>query len=252
MAANWNNCARLAQGDYVLILHDDDYLEPGGAAPLLAVLPPNSHPPQDQPQPQPPDNGAAFLFGVKVVNPQGQVIKRQTFARDHYLPPTAALTCVLTNSSFIRFPGIVLRRDVFETVGYFDEAIGGFADVHMWARVLQRYGLMCIATTAMNYTVHPDALTMGMFNWANVQQVLKIFQTVEDHHWLDQDTLATCRTNYLHQFILAGTVRQLRLRQFTQAKAVMGLFDQVPVSRDRAFLKWKLIRAALTLILAFL
>ncbi|NJN74584.1 MAG: glycosyltransferase family 2 protein [Limnothrix sp. RL_2_0] len=29
MAANWNHSIRMASGEYVLVLHDDDYLEDG-------------------------------------------------------------------------------------------------------------------------------------------------------------------------------------------------------------------------------
>jgi hypothetical protein len=42
---------------------------------------------------------------------------------------------VLSRSSFVRFPALVVRRDAYQQAGSFDESVGGFADVDMWRRV---------------------------------------------------------------------------------------------------------------------
>jgi glycosyltransferase involved in cell wall biosynthesis len=236
MAANWNNCVRIATGEFVLILHDDDYLEPDGPESILVALRENSE-------------YRALLFGVNVVTPLERIKKRQHFKQQHYLGQEEALKQVLFNSSFVRFPGIVLRKDVFDQVGYFDETIGGIADIHLWVRIFHAYGVLCLPITTTNYTVHPDALTMEMFNQAVINNILKLFDWVEAQQWLDPKTLEYCKTNYFHQFILAGSVRYIKLRKFQSARSVLNLFDQLDIKSSQANLKWKIIRLILTILL---
>ena len=236
MAANWNNCIRLASGKYLLILHDDDYLEPNAVSQIFKAIQQFS------------DYGA-LLFGVNVVTSKGRIKKRQHFRQRQYLSREAALKAVLYNSSFVRFPGIVLRHDVFEQVGYFDGSVGGIADIHLWVRVFNTFGVLCLPMTTANYTVHPNALTMNMFNEAVLQELVTLFDWVESQQWFDSETFEYCKANYFHQFILAGTVRYLRLGKLRQAKQVLNLFGELDIQRKRTDRKWKLIRLVLSSVL---
>lgn len=235
MAENWNQCIRMASGQYLLILHDDDYLSPGGVLKILDNLRQYSQYP-------------VFLFGVNVVNGQGRILKRQYFKKDHYLDRVEALKQVLTNSSFVRFPGIVIQKMVFEQVGYFDETIGGLADLHLWVRLFHEYGVMCSSSVTANYTVHSEALTMGMFNQGVVDQIIELFDWVELQGWLPPSVLRQCEANYLHQFILAGTFRFLRRFKFEKAKKVFRLFEYKVIQESTIF-KWKILRIIFSLFL---
>ncbi|MEP1001671.1 glycosyltransferase [Leptolyngbya sp. SLC-A1] len=236
MAGNWNNCVRIATGEFVLILHDDDYLEPDGASKILDALRENGQ-------------YKALLFGVNVVTPQERIKKRQRFRQKHYLEREEALKQILFNSSFVRFPGIVLWREVFEQVGYFDETVGGIADIHLWVRIFNACGVLCFPMTTANYTIHPEALTMDMFNEHIVHNLVNLFDWVEDREWLDSKTLEYCRTNYFHQFILAGSIRYIRLRQYKQASSILNLFDSLQIQPSMTIFRWKSVRFILTIIL---
>jgi glycosyltransferase involved in cell wall biosynthesis len=238
MAANWNHCLQMAKGDYALILHDDDYLEIDAPSKIIQVLRQNP-------------SAIALLFGVNVVTSQGQIRKQQIIQSRQHLTPEVALTQVLTNSSFIRFPGIVLGKEVFEKVGYFDETIGGIADIQMWARICHEYGLLSMPIITANYTVHASALTMKMFNVQTLKGLEKIFSSAESELWLPTQTLEACKANYFHQFILAGTVRYLEALNFKRAREVFSLFNQIDILDNRASLKWQAIRAVLQLFLFF-
>ena len=228
MAGNWNQCIRMASGQSLLILHDDDYLEPSAGLKILDNLRQYSQYP-------------VLLFGVNVVNGQGGILKRQYFKKDQHLDRVEALKQVLTNSSFVRFPGIVIQKVVFEKVGYFDETIGGIADVHLWVRLFYEYGVMCSSSVTANYTVHSEALTMGMFNQAVVDQIIELFDWIELQGWLLPSVLRQCEANYLHQFVLAGTFRFLRRFKFEEAKKVFCLF-QYKVIQESTIFKWKILR----------
>ena len=236
MAGNWNHCIQIASGDYVLILHDDDYLETGAPGKILETL-------QQYP------NASALLFGVNVVTSKQSIRKRQTFQTLEHLAPEEALEKLLTDSSFIRFPGIVLNRQIFQTIGYFKENIGGIADIDLWIRICQQYGLLCIPTTTANYTVHNNALTMQMFNPQVVRDIDKLFKNVEAQKKLPTTTLKKCKTNYFHQFILAGTVRYVKAWKMEQAQQIFQLFEEVNIQQSQAQIKWKVIRLILGIFL---
>ncbi|MGD1853118.1 MAG: glycosyltransferase family 2 protein [Leptolyngbyaceae cyanobacterium] len=238
MAGNWNHCIQVASGDYILILHDDDYLEVGAPNKILQTL-------QENP------NASALLFGVNVVTPQQRVRKRQTAKELQYFTPEAALEQVLTDSSFIRFPGIVLRRKIFQTVGYFDETVGGIADIQTWVSICQEYGLLRIPITTANYTVHSGALTMKMFNLDVIRSLEKIFNEEKIQDLLSKQTLERCKANYFSQFILAGTVRYLRELNFREAREVFNLFDHIELDYKQLSLKWRTVKTILSYVLLF-
>ena len=236
MAGNWNECIRRASGQYILILHDDDYLEPRASLKILDSLRQYSQ-------------YSVLLFGVNVVNSQGRILKRQHFKQNHYLDHLGALERVLTNSSFVRFPGIVIRKIGFEKVGYFDETIGGIADVHLWVRLFYEYGVMCSSSVTANYTVHSEALTMGMFNESVVDNIIELFDWVRLQNWLPSQSVEECRINYLHQFILGSTFRYLRQLKFKQAQTVFKLFEYCNLCQQSKILKWRSFRILFQIIL---
>lgn len=229
MARNWNHSIRVASSDYVLILHDDDYLEPEALEKILLVL-------------ECTPDISALLFGVHVVTPEKIIKKKQIAKSQQYFSPTEALRQILTDSSYIRFPGMVIRKKVFDIVGYFDEDIGGIADIQMWIKICQEYGLFCVPTAVANYTVHDNALTMKMFNVETIQGLEKIFESVNSHAILSTNILEICKANYFYQFILAGTVRYLRAKQFQKAIEVFNFFDIISIENKHVKTYWKVIK----------
>lgn len=238
MARNWNQCIAMASMEYVLILHDDDYLDVEATANIFQALSLNPC-------------VAAFLFGVTTVTAQEKKQKCQVFKAKTQLSPQEALGKVLENSSFIRFPGIVIKKEAFEKVGYFDESIGEIADIHMWIRICHVYGLLCIPAKIANYTIHNHALTMGMFNLNTIKDLEKIFEDVQNQRWLPLNTIKKCKANYFHQFVLAGTVRHLKRWELKKARNFIVLLHQIEIRHAEATLKWKIIKNILTFALYF-
>ncbi|MDJ0633247.1 MAG: glycosyltransferase family 2 protein [Xenococcaceae cyanobacterium MO_188.B29] len=238
MAANWNNSIQLALGKYVLVLHDDDFLLSNGVDKIIKVITYNQ------------EEYPVMLFGVHVVNEQERVIKKQLLKNESYLPPEKALVKVLSNSSFIRFPGIVIRRDIFKQVGYFDKKIGEIADLDMWIRILSKHGLLCLPNAISAYTVHTKSLTTRMFNEETINNLLGLFSKVEKLNILDYKQVEKCKSDFIHQFILAGTYRQIKRGDFKDASNNINLFrlpclNQLPIS-----IKWLWLRLLLRLALA--
>lgn len=230
MAENWNQAIKLASGEYIVVLHDDDFLLPGGVENLIKTLKTVK------------DKYHVLLFGVEVVNEQEKVLKTQTFIQTQYLPPPQALISLLSNSSWVRFPAIAIQRQVFNEVSYFDPQWGEPTDIDMWIRLFSRYGVYCVSLTTCAYTVHSQALTMGVFNQNTVTTLLGFFDRVASLNLLTDSELKDCQSKFFHQFILAGAFRMLRRGRLEEFKQVMQLFN-LPVIKDlKPPKKWLVIK----------
>ena len=238
MAANWNYSIQLASGKYVLVLHDDDFLLHNAVEKIIEAIKNNQ------------EKYPIMLFGVHVVNEQEKVIKKQLFKRKLYLQSEKALLKVLSNSSFIRFPGIVIRRNIFEEVGYFDTEIGEVADLDMWIRLSSNYGLFCLPNAISAYTVHTKALTTGMFNEETINKLLGLFSKVGKLNILNYKQIEKCKSDFIHQFILAGTYRQIKRGNFTDASDNINLFQLPCVNQLPISIKWFWLRLLFRLALA--
>jgi glycosyltransferase involved in cell wall biosynthesis len=230
MAQNWNHGIELSSGEYVVILHDDDYLVADGVENLLKTIK------------RVKEQYPVLLFGVQVVNEQEQVLKTQTFCESHYLSPKEALINLLSNSSFVRFPAIAIQRKAFEEVGYFDPQLGEPTDVDMWIRLFSRYGVYCISLITCSYTVHSQALTMGVFNENTVRTLLGFFEQVDTLNILSTSELKDCQSKFFHQFILAGAFRMLRRGRLKEFHQVMQLLQLPTIKALNPPKKWLIFR----------
>jgi glycosyltransferase involved in cell wall biosynthesis len=226
MAQNWNHSIELALGEYVVVLHDDDYLVADGVENLLKTIKTVR------------EQYPVLLFGVQVVNEQQQVLKTQTFSEPQYLSPRKALIALLSNSSFVRFPAIAIQRKVFDEVGYFDPQWGEPTDVDMWIRLFSRYGVYCVPLTTCAYTVHSQALTMGVFNENTVKTLLGFFEGVSSLDILSPSELKDCQSKFFHQFILAGAFRMLRRGRLRDFHQIMQLFQLPKIKELKPPKKW--------------
>lgn len=240
MTGNWNKAIQTATGDYVLVLHDDDFLLPGGVETILETL-----------RGLTPRRGV-LQFGVRVVDDQGQLLREQTSPKTEWLEPAAAVYNLVRYSSFIRFPGMVVERCRFEDVGYFDAEFGGAADVEMWLRLLSQAGLYRVKTCTAAYTVHSEALTMDMFNAQTIESLSRIFAKAEATQLLPLGNLEQARSDFFHQFILAGTFRYLRRHRYKEAVQTLNLFDCEGISELSTSPKWVIPRLSFFWICNFL
>ena len=234
MAANWNECVRRSTGRYVLVLHDDDFLYSEAVSVMV-----------EECRRMDWDVG---LFDVDVVDEHDTRIRRRrrTHRRRH-LPPAEALGRVLSHSSFVRFPGMVVSRAAYDAVGPFSETIGPAADLEMWTRLFQRYGLRTFPGRTAAYRVHREALTSQMWQPAVVMEVDALFSRVARHGLLSRRQIERCRATWFHRFILAGAVRQLRHGTGERAREILGLFDMPQLESLRRPLTWTCLRTALSL-----
>lgn len=240
MAQNWNRAISLATGQYVIVLHDDDFFLLGGLVKLLEKI---KYLPKNYP---------VLLFGVWVVDEQERVMKRQVFKDDHFLAPREALIALFSDSSFVRFPAIAVQRSLFTEVGFFNPIWKEPCDVEMWMRLFACYGVYCCQEETVAYRVHSQALTMTSFNEQTISILFNLFEELSLLNLLSEEQLEQCKQQFFYQYILAGAWRQLRRRNWQAFKQVMGLFKIPNIQVLVCPRKWLFVQAIFSLLAAII
>jgi glycosyltransferase involved in cell wall biosynthesis len=231
---NMNRAIELAGGEWVMQLDDDDYLLPGACEAMLEAVA-NARPKE-----------SVLLFGVDIVNADGGRTRTQRFRSEQYLEPAQALERLLRNSSFVREPAVVVRRSALEREGLFDPSVGDTTDTDMWVRLFARYGVRCFPRTTCAYTIHEAAATTGMWNPGVIASLGAIFDRAVATGVVPEATVRRWQADFLHQFILAGAYRRLRVRRRREAGQVLRLFELPEVRAVGPSRKWWPVRVAFT------
>jgi glycosyltransferase involved in cell wall biosynthesis len=235
LTQNMNRSVELASGEWVQQLDDDDGLLPGAGPAMIDAIEAAG------------DGEAVLVFGAEIVNQHGARQRKQRFRRERYLGPSEALRRLLRNSSFVREPMVVVRRAALEREGLFDTTVGGPSDTDMWVRLFARYGIRCAPRTTCAYTIHESAATTGMWSSGTIRHLGDIFDRAVAQRVVPERTVRRWQAEFLHQFILAGAYRRLRVGRRADAREVLRLFDLPEVRRLGPSPKWLLVHAAFKL-----
>jgi glycosyltransferase involved in cell wall biosynthesis len=234
LVENLNRAVEISTGQWIMQLHDDDYLLPGAGAAMLNAI--HRAAPGE----------SVLLFGVHIVDIDGVRRREQVFRRERYLQPREALRRLLRNSSFVRQPTVVVHRSAFEREGLFDPTVGGAADTDLWVRLFSRYGVRCLPQATCAYTIHDAAATTGMWNPDTIRDAHRIFDRAIAQGLVPERTIRRWQADFLHQFILAGAYRRLRMGRRAEAREVLRLFELPEVHNRGVSPKWLPVRAAFT------
>jgi hypothetical protein len=128
----------------------------------------------------------------------------------------------------------------------FDPGVGGATDTDMWVRLFARYGVRCFPSTTCAYTIHEAAATTGMWNPDVIASLGEIFDRAVATGVVPEARVRRWQADFLHQFILAGAYRRLRVWRRTEAGQVLRLFELPEVRAVGASRKWWPVRVAFT------
>jgi hypothetical protein len=234
LVENMNRAAELATGEWVQQLDDDDLMLPSCGPPMIDSL--RRAAPQEQ----------VLVFGAHIVDADGVTRRKQIFEREQYLSPKEALRRLLRNSSFVREPMVVVRRAALVEAGLFELEVGDAADTDMWVRLFSRHGVRCLPVTTCAYTIHEAAATMGMWNPRTIETLGTVFDRAVASGVVPEREVRRWQADFMHQFILAGAYRRLRVRRRTEARDVLQLFRLPAVRALGPSPKWLPVRLAFT------
>ncbi len=146
MVANWNRCLGYAQGEYVTILHDDDlWLESF----LERVVPVIDH-----------HRAVALACSAAVViDADGRPKSvHKPWTTDRIMCGRMAFKELLP-ANRILCPSVLIRRQCFDELGRFDEAVRYAADWEMWLRLSLFYDIAYVAEPLVQYRVEHGSVT---------------------------------------------------------------------------------------------
>jgi glycosyltransferase involved in cell wall biosynthesis len=157
MYANWNNCLRLARGDYIYIATSDDTMSPDCLETMVSAL--EAHPECD-----------ICHTGLKVIDEEGQEIVgwwranlplplHELVSRPHIrlAPYDGILHCAVT--VIISMTQILIRRSVFDKIGIFRTDWGSEGDLEWGIRAGFVCNIVHIPETVATWRVHANQAT---------------------------------------------------------------------------------------------
>lgn len=234
MVENMNRAVELTTGEWVQQLDDDDFMLPGSGRPMINSL--CRAAPHEQ----------VMVFGAHIVDAYGAKRREQIFEREQYLSPREALRRLLRNSSFVREPMVVTRRVALFEAGLFDLELGDAEDTDMWVRLFSRHGARCLPITTCAYTIHEAAATTSMWNPRTIEVLGTVFDRAVATGIVPEREVRRWEADFMHQFILAGAYRRLRMRRGVEARDVLQLFRLPAVKALGPSPKWVPVRLAVT------
>lgn len=236
MTDNHNLLIERARGHYILFVHDDDYLLDDAVRTLVSSL---SQDPRDD----------VRVFGVRIVDIEGKTMKTEQPRARRRMGPRPALKALLSSSSYVRVPGLVVSAEAYAASGGFRPKAEPAIDFDMNARLFGEFGATTETAVISAYTVHHSATTTGMFNEQTLSRLNDLFDEVRARGVLTPREVERCRSRHMHQFVLGGTYRSIRSGDYDSARRIMSLFGSPQFEEVSFSWKWLAVRLAFALYL---
>ncbi len=146
VSAARNDGAALAEGEWLMFLDADDRLQPGAVDALLV---------QAQPE-------AVAIYGdYERIGAAGQVLGKRGLMRGTRTKPSGDIAEALLAGNFIVNGGImIVRRQAFNAMGGFDEALRYCEDWHAWCRLAVQGAFTYVPVHVLDYRVYDQSVMM--------------------------------------------------------------------------------------------
>jgi glycosyltransferase involved in cell wall biosynthesis len=218
MYANWNNCIRLAMGQYVYIATSDDTMEPDCLETMVSAL--DQHPECE-----------ICHTCLKVIDINGNEIVDWWQTTDvakfygglmnkkhiRYAPYDGILFCGV-HTVYFSITQILIRRSVFEKVGLFRSDFGSDGDVEWGMRVGLACNVLHLPETLATWRYHADGATQ--ITWGSRSG----YKHMGDFYRMFEEALIKSK------FLKSGHFRRTLLRDLLfmrrRAQLTAGLHEQ--------------------------
>lgn len=160
---NWNNCIKLANGAYIKFLFQDDILERDCISQMIKpVIDFNNN------------IGLVFCKRKFIFNPQNEKENEwvQSFKDVHsswtLLKPIQKGKDLLKDKNLLKHPRnkvgepatVLLKKEVFDKVGYFNTVLKQALDYEFWYRVFTKYDVAFINSELVYFRLHENQATV--------------------------------------------------------------------------------------------
>lgn len=134
---NFNRCVELARGKYIHILHSDDFLAPGFTQACIECMESNPH--------------VAMTFSALEVINQGSKKRIDVLGENKIFIAPEGFRQILMTRNLVHCPTVIVRRDVYDTVGKFACEYPYAADFYQWLKISRAYDIAYISDATLFY-----------------------------------------------------------------------------------------------------
>jgi len=211
---SWSPCIREAQGEYVYIATSDDTMPPDCLEKLVAAL--DAHPDCDIAhcplQPIDEDGHRVDAMwdwwrnGSMFANSSGELMARPHIRR----APFDGLLHLLGGSVYVSITQLLVRRSLFDRIGYFESTWGSIGDFNWSMRAGLIANTVHVPDTWGGWRVHKSQATSGV-NMESVEHAQRVDSMIDDAisrcgDYLDADVRRSLTSQWVHE---AQTMRTL-------------------------------------------
>ena len=162
---NFNACLNMARGQWVHILHGDDFVDPGFYEAIRVVID------------EVPQAGMIVCNHLhvnernEVIHTPAQVAEKSGLLEDFAVP----LACY----NYLQFASVVARRDVYDQVGHFNPQLIHCADHEMWVGLALATPVAFSSRALARYRIHAGADTSRLRrNAGDIRDIYRYYQGI--------------------------------------------------------------------------
>jgi glycosyltransferase involved in cell wall biosynthesis len=237
MAANWNTCIERAQGRFVHILHDDDFVTSGYYGEIEALA--EKYP-------------GVGLYSTRCFFVDSDSIITGPTDRVPELERPGKSTAPFFYQAPIQCAGVTVRRTSYEAIGGFRTDLRYVADCEMWARVTGSHGAVMSANINACYRMYDETETARLLRTGeNIRDICRLneifaerypafsvkagrdkvsrmaWQQYQTFKWLGDDAAAAANREVWVQLtpVQRRLVQQFRSRAIPYIRKLRGVLD---------------------------
>lgn len=204
---NFNRCIELSQGKYLHILHSDDYIDPGFTRTCVEFL--ESHP----------EVGMTFT-DILAISEQAENRIGHTSC-DNIFPAPEGFRQILRFRNLISCPSVMVRRDVYDSVGPFSLEYPYSGDLYQWLRIARRFAIVHVTGATLYYRQgkHSESFELLFRTPLGYVDQIRIFIRIIDElgddapHYRQDLNIAIRR--HMKDCLFAGIARSDRMKSFS-------------------------------------
>jgi glycosyltransferase involved in cell wall biosynthesis len=174
-----NNCIENSTGKFIALLNSDDVFLPNKLEVQLDFL--NSHP----------EIGAVFSY-AKIINDESKEFQGEHFYKNVFIQPNRNrfewLNYFFYNGNCLCHPSILIRRDCYKNVGFYDPRFAQLPDFDFWIRLCQRYEIYIIPEELICFRIRNNEINAsGVRKDSIIRSIIEANQVLKSY--LNIDTL---------------------------------------------------------------
>ncbi|MDG6249887.1 glycosyltransferase family 2 protein [Methanocalculus sp.] len=203
---NFNRCIEVAQGEFLHILHSDDYIDPDFTETCLAFF--DEHP------------KVVLTFTSSITHIQDHEIEGHYAKTDMILPATDGFQKLLRERCFITCPSVMTRKEVYQQAGKYSLEFPYSSDYYQWLKISRILDIAYVKDTRVHYRQgeHSESHRLLFTNPSGYLDTLKIFvqiiRDLGDEYPLYTSDLNCALRRYIGDCFYAGFTRVDGMRGF--------------------------------------